>query len=262
MQTPKIALFDSGVGGLNLLSALRKKIFVDYVYFADTKHMPYGSRSSNEIRTLAARIIQFLSAHDPTIIIIACHTISAHALDYLTNLTETPLIGVIDLVCQAAATETKTGKIGILATPATIKSHAHATYLKKISDMINIIEQPCPDLATHIEQNPANPKIPFLIETYAKALLKEAIDTVILGCTHYEVPSVVNEIQKIVGSDVCLIKASDLITTELIKKNLLYKKIKPTTTSIYVTGDPALFFRSMQLLDPSLADAKIKQALI
>jgi len=182
----KIGIFDSGIGGLSLVKKLLTIPGLELVYYADTAHVPYGNRSKEEIQQLSYSAIQFLVEQQVDAVIIACHTASTNALDYLKE--RFPTIYFIDVV-ELIINQTRLyspKKIGILGTHATIASGIHKNLLLRTLPECEIITQECPQLASAIETDYANQTyLPELVKNYCKPLIDGSVDAVLLACTHY-----------------------------------------------------------------------------
>ncbi len=181
-----IGVFDSGAGGLTILSALRKELpFENYVYFGDTAHCPYGTRSEEDIIALSVQANKFLIEQGAKLIVVACNTASQAALSTLRATFSVPFIGVVPAV-KPAARATKKGRIGIAAT----NQAAKALYLRQLIDEfaggIEVFAVGCPELVTLVERGELDG--PIVEETVKEALdplLKEDVDVIVLGCTHF-----------------------------------------------------------------------------
>lgn len=181
----RIGLFDSGVGGLSILIPLAQQFPAEYVYVADNKYMPYGNKSSSYIIERALIITQFLIECDVDLVIIACNAAYCSAYQKLqAYFPHVPLVSIVDPIVNYAVHETKSKKISILATQATINSGLYKQKLYALDKDLEIFEQSCPDLALNIEQN--NEKaVNNLLVQYTKSMSENKIDTVLLACTHY-----------------------------------------------------------------------------
>lgn len=213
-----IGIFDSGIGGLTVLKEIKRLLpFYDLVYFGDTARVPYGNRSSALINQYAQEDANFLIKMGAKIIVVACNTVSAVALENLRNNFPVPIFGVIQPALRAALQVTKSGRIGVIATRATISSNAFTKELKvlnlhgkenitdsninvpafvrrqqqikKTADQkIKIFYQIAPLLVPLIEENYIyKSEAVKIIKQYLQPLKKEQIDTLILGCTHYPI---------------------------------------------------------------------------
>ena len=191
MDSRAIGVFDSGLGGLTAVSALRELLpGEDVVYFGDTGRVPYGTRSAETIFRYAAQDVRFLLGHELKCIVVACGTVSSVALPQLLEMTDIPILGVIEPAVRAAVRATKNGRIGVVGTSATIRSGTYREGLLAANPGLEIISKPCPLLVP-------------LVEEYVSPLLKQNIDTLILGCTHY--PLLTGIFSKLCGPDVALI---------------------------------------------------------
>lgn len=184
-----IGVFDSGIGGL---SALRHMMAAmpnrDFVYLGDTARVPYGNKSAETVTQYARQCAAFLMSHDVCMIVVACNTASAVALDVLQREITVPVVGVIDPAAVKALDVTRTGRIGVIGTRATIGSHAYESSLAQHARdrEVYVVSQPCPLFVPLVEEGWLNHRATELIaEEYLQRLRDEDVDTVVLGCTHY-----------------------------------------------------------------------------
>lgn len=195
----KIGVFDSGYGGLTILDAIRKELpQYDYLYLGDNARAPYGTHSFDVIYRYTLQAVKYLFEHDCTLVILACNTASAKALRTIQQ-HDLPLInksraqkvnvlGVIRPTVEAVPTITKTGHVGILATPATVSSESYVLELEKIAPDLTIVQHACPLWVPLIEAGEHNePGAKYFIGKYLREILAKdpQIDTLVLGCTHY-----------------------------------------------------------------------------
>ena len=203
----KIGIFDSGYGGLTILDAIRKEIpQYDYLYLGDNARAPYGTHSFDVIYRYTLQAVKYLIEHDCALIILACNTASAKALRTIQQ-NDLPIIndkngdaalngemmkrnvlGVIRPTVEAVPSITKTGHVGILATPATVSSESYVLELKKLSDGLVVTQQPCPLWVPLIENGEhQHAGADYFVDLYLREILAKdpQIDTLILGCTHY-----------------------------------------------------------------------------
>lgn len=179
----KIGMFDSGVGGLTVLSSFLKKIpNVEYIYVGDTKRVPYGGKSHDTILQFCHEIIHFLLSKQVDIIVIACNTASALCLEDLESVYQIPIIGVV-LPTIEYVNNLKLKSIGVIGTSSTIKSQIYET---KLIDK-NVMSRACPIFVPMIEEDIKRPDILELMIDYYLADIKGSIDALILGCTHYPI---------------------------------------------------------------------------
>jgi glutamate racemase len=194
-----IGVFDSGVGGLSVLRALRAQMPEESIlYFGDQEHVPYGPRSMAQIQSFSEGITKFLLNHDSKLIVVACNTASAAALTYLRGrFPSVSFVGMEPAVKPAAET-TKTGKVGVLATPATFQGALYASVVERFGAGVELFQHTCPGLVSQIEKGELDSNATrAILEDALFPMLEKNIDTVVLGCTHY--PFVIPLIEQIVG---------------------------------------------------------------
>ena len=228
-----IGIFDSGVGGLTVFKEIRKRFPTeDIIYFGDMARVPYGPKSKETIIQYSIQNAQFLLQKGVKIIVIACNTSSAMALDVLKNHTDVFVIGVIKAGAKKAVETTKTGRIGVIGTDGTVNSHAYLNAIKDIQSDVFVIEKSTPLFVPLAEEGWHESHITKQIaEIYLKDILAEDIDTLVLGCTHY--PILKKTIQEVCGEKICLIDSAEAVSNDLkiyidshkndtIGKNLFY----------------------------------------
>ncbi|HEX5809422.1 MAG TPA: glutamate racemase [Anaerolineales bacterium] len=194
-----IGIFDSGVGGISVLRAIREQMPAEsIIYFGDQGHVPYGSRSVAQIQSFSEGITRFLLDGAAKIIVVACNTASAAALKHLRGkFPEIEFIGMEPAV-KPAAERTLTGKVGVLATPATFQGALYASVVERFANGVELFQDTCPGLVQQIEAgNLSGEETRQILEAALLPMLANNIDTVVLGCTHY--PFVIPLIQEIVG---------------------------------------------------------------
>ncbi len=187
----KIGVFDSGVGGLTVLAALLRQIpSADYVYLGDTARLPYGSKSQTTIARYAVSSARFLIEEGAEFLVIACNTASALALDAIRDAVRIPVLGVIETGANAAQASSKTGDVLVIATDATVQSHAYQTACAERT--LRAFEKACPLLVPLVEEGwIEHPVTLEVLRIYLSELLEQARvndmkpDTLVLGCTHY-----------------------------------------------------------------------------
>lgn len=217
MNTAAIGLFDSGVGGLSVLKAVRQQLpGENLLYFADQMHVPYGPRPIEEVRAFSEAITRWLLAQGVKLIVIPCNTASAAALQHLRKtFPEVPFIGMEPAV-KPAAEQTQTGVVGVLATPVTFQGELYASVLERFAQGVTVLQNTCPGLVTQIEQGAvAAPETRRILEQALSPMLAQNIDTVVLGCTHY--PFVIPLIQEITGPGVRVIDPSPAIARQVVR---------------------------------------------
>ena len=224
MNNP-IGIFDSGIGGLTVVKELIKLMpNENLVYFGDTARVPYGTRSTKLIKQYALEDAAFLEQFNIKLLIIACNTASAIAVDLLESSLTIPVTGVIEPVVSAALSQSKNKRIGVIGTTATVNSQAYNRKIVQLKTDTKVYGQPCPLLVPLVEEGWIEDEITRLtIRKYLDPLLKEKIDTIILGCTHF--PVLKDLIQAEVGSDVTLIDSGQE-TAKVVQKMLEDMKIQ------------------------------------
>ncbi len=240
-----IGVFDSGVGGLTVVRALTQLLpHENIVYFGDTARVPYGPKSPQVVRDYALQDTEILLQHNVKIIVIACNTVSAIALDVVQKRAKLPVFGVIQPGAEAAVRSTKTKKVGIIGTVGTILSNAYTHAIHAIDSSITVIGQPCPLFVPLAEEGMIEHKATELIaKEYLFPLVTEKIDTLVLGCTHY--PILKPTIKKQLPETVTLIDSAEA-TAEVVKtfletNNLLNpSNIKPNL-QFFVSDVPHKF---------------------
>lgn len=215
MKKEAIGIFDSGVGGLTVFSAIREKFpDEDLIYFGDTARVPYGPKSRNTIIEYSIQNARFLNSFQVKLIIVACNTSSAIAIDELRKKFAVPVIGVLEPGADQAVRRTRNKRIGIIGTEGTINSNAYQDEMRKIVPEIETFALPCPLFVPIVEEGWHDHQIADIItREYLNPLLTKEIDTLVLGCTHYPVLKPV--IQKIVGEQVVLIDSAEAVTSHL-----------------------------------------------
>jgi len=210
-----IGVFDSGVGGISVLKAIREHMPEEpVIYFGDQGHVPYGSRSIEQIQNFSEAITRFLLGQGAKIIVVACNTASAAALKYLREkFPDIPLVGMEPAV-KPAAEHTQTGRVGVLATPATFQGALYASVVERFANGVVLLQDTCPGLVQQIEQgNLDGEETRRILEQALLPMLEKNIDTVVLGCTHY--PLVIPLIQQIVGNRVRVIDPAPAVAKQV-----------------------------------------------
>ena len=203
-----IGVFDSGIGGLTVVKALRDLLPREEIYYiGDTARVPYGSKSASTVERYSFEIARMLLAENAKAIVVACNSASAVALPRLQEKLSVPLLGVIEPGAAAAAKATKTGRIGVIGTRATIKSCAYESALRQLNKDLEIIARPCPLLVPLIEEGWLRDDVTDrAIARYLTPLVDSGIDTLVLGCTHY--PLLREAFARFLGSSVTLVDSA------------------------------------------------------
>ncbi len=222
LKDAPIGVFDSGFGGLTVVREIMRQIPNEkIIYFGDTARVPYGSKSKETVTRFSRQITNFLQTQNVKTIVVACNTASAYALDELEKEIDIPIIGVVKPGAKVAADTTKNGKVGVIATSATIGSEIYTTYIKKIKPEVSVTGKACPLFVPLVEEGLLeDPVTDEIASRYLLELIDIDIDTLILGCTHY--PLIRNTIQRVVGEKVTLVNPAYETAREL--KLLLEEK--------------------------------------
>lgn len=242
-QQASIGVFDSGVGGLTVLRVLQQHLPQEsFLYFADTAHLPYGNRCQAEIVTFARQILTWMTEQGVKMVIVACNTSSALALDIVRTEFNLPILG---LILPGARTAVQRGKrIGIIATAATVASECYPQAILEANPQLQVWQMSCPEFVPLIEQNRIND--PYTLEvarTYLQPLIKSRIDTLIYGCTHY--PHLESVIRKVLPRSVQRIDPARSVVTaaarELELLGLRKQSRQTSSTRFFASGCPEQF---------------------
>ncbi len=245
MNSKPIGVFDSGIGGLTVVHSLTKRLLHEnIVYFGDTARVPYGPKSPLVVREYAAQDVDFLISKDVKMIVIACNTVSAVALDVVMKHAKVPVVGVIIPGAGAAVAATKKRRIGVIGTIGTVNSNAYTNAIRQIDNEVQVFALPCPLFVPLAEEGWINHKVTELVaKEYLFPLRLEKIDTLILGCTHY--PILRDAIQSAVDGNVTLIDSGEATAVEverlLDEKNLRNPSRLRPHLQFFVSDLPAKF---------------------
>ena len=210
-----LGIYDSGVGGLTVLRALSELLPQEnLIYFADQAKVPYGDRPLEEVRALAEGVTRYLMDQGAKLIVIACNTASAAALKHLRALyPDFPFVGMEPAV-KPAAEQTLSKKVGVLATPSTFQGEMYASVVERFAQDVEVFQATCPGLVRQIEKGYlGTPKTRRILEGALKPMLKEGVDTLVMGCTHF--PFVIPLIREIAGEDVRVIDPAPAVARQV-----------------------------------------------
>ncbi len=240
---PAIGVFDSGVGGLSVLRAIRSQMPAQpVIYFGDQAHVPYGPRPLEEVRAFSEAVTRFLLDQGARLVVVACNTASAAALHHLRAVfPDVPFVGMEPAVKPAAET-TQSGVVGVLATPATFQGSLYASVVERFAQGVTILKDTCPGLVGQIERGSLDgAETRAILEKALAPMLAQGIDTVVLGCTHY--PFVIPLIQQIAGPGVRVIDPAPAVARQagrlLEQHNWLAPNGSPAALRFITSGDPA-----------------------
>lgn len=241
-QQLPIGVFDSGVGGLTVLKELQKQLPQEsFLYFGDTANVPYGTRSRTEILSFVRQILHWMTAQPIKMAIMACNTSSALALDEVRAEFDIPILGLILPGARAAVKQGK--RIGVIATPATVASDSYPQAIQEVNAAAQVVQAACPEFVPLIECNRIRePETLHIVRQRLKPLLRQDIDTLVYGCTHY--PHLSDVIQSILPAHVKTIDPAVYITAaakqELELLQLQCWRTSPSTR-FFVSGCPEQF---------------------
>lgn len=241
-----IGVFDSGVGGLTVLRALVDTIgSEEFIYLGDTAHVPYGTKSNEVISRFSRESSEFLLARGIKLLVVACNTSSAVALDQIAGTTMVPVVGVIEPGARAAVRASKSGKIGVIGTDATIASGAYTRTIQRMRPDAEIYTRACPLLVPLVEEGWTDNEIAErTVAIYLESLLASGIDTLLLGCTHY--PLLSGTFERVLGPNVRIVDSARA-TAETVRARLaalgLGRKQGAGRQSFFVTEAPDRFIR-------------------
>lgn len=253
MDERAIGIFDSGLGGLTAARVIRALMPGEHIiYFGDSGRMPYGSRSKEEIASMSCEIAEFLMSMNVKAMLVACGTITTNALDELRSRFPVPFFGVVDAACTAALRASSNGRVGVIATEASIRSGAYEKKLCSMSPDVRVTSLACPPFAAMVESGHFSRGDETAEKTVAEVLepLKGTdIDTLLLGCTHY--PLLSDIIGDCLGDDVQLIsagaEAASALEKYLRKNSMLAAPSASGGEEYYTSGDLDAFAKSAAL---------------
>ncbi len=255
-----IGIFDSGVGGLSVLREIRRELpETDIIFLADQEHVPYGSRSLEEVRLFSRAITQFLLNEGCALIVVACNTASAAALHYLREVFPgIPFVGMEPAV-KPAAEQTHTGVVGVLATPATFQGALYASVVERFANGVTLLQDTCPGLVNRIEAGDLTGSATrSILENALRPMLANNIDTIVLGCTHY--PFIIPLIREIAGKDVRVIDPAPAVArqTKRMMANLenASQSIKKGKVLALTSGEPAQFKHFLSQVGEEIVEVK------
>ncbi len=240
-----IAILDSGVGGLTVVKEVMRQLPQEKViYFGDTARAPYGPRDPQEVLQFTQQIVDYLLQFQPKMMVIACNTATAVAIEAIRACTTIPVVGVISPGVRAAIKMTKMGSIGVIGTEGTIRSQAYDHALTTISPSVSVFSQACPRLVPLVESGVFEGEEAMqIVEESLKPLKGQAMDCLILGCTHY--PFLMKVIASVMGPQVNLISSAEEtaqeVSTILSHSGMLAQHVNVPVHQFFCSGDPLLF---------------------
>jgi glutamate racemase len=260
-----IGIFDSGIGGLTVVKAVQAVLPAErLIYFGDTARVPYGPKSQVTIRKYAREDTEILMRYQPKLIIVACNTVSALALDVVEQSAgDIPVIGVLRAGAELAAQLTQSGRIGVIGTQATIGSNAYSCAIRDENEALEIFPKACPLFVPLAEEGFIDhPATRLVAEEYLSVFTSKNIDTLVLGCTHY--PILRKIIESITGQKITIIDSAEAVAKKarelLAIRNILNRNTDHALPHLMVSDLPQKFrelyrlFMGTELPDVELVD--------
>ncbi len=260
LNSAAIGIFDSGIGGLSVAQAVRQLLPNEQlIYVADSGHAPYGEKTDDDIYQRMQAITQHLVACGVKAIVVACNTATTAAIKELRAHYALPIIGIEPGV-KPAVQVSKTGVVGVLATPRTLLTPAFVHLAQRYVGQAKILLQPCPAFVPNIEALELDGTVMReLVTGYIQPLLAQGADTLVLGCTHYNF--IADMIADVAGPTVTIVRTEFAVAKQLqhrlAQAQLLNTVAKVGADSFYTSGDPGLFNRQLLRLWPDVATANL-----
>lgn len=260
-----IGIFDSGVGGLTVARAIIDQLPNEsIIYFGDTARGPYGPRPLAEVRNFALEIMDQLIESGVKAIVIACNTASAAMLRDARERYSIPVIEVIQPAVRRAVSASRSGRVGVIGTQTTIDSRAYEDAFAA-APQLELITMACPEFVSFVERGETSgPDVTAAAVRYLTPLKEQAIDTLVLGCTHY--PLLAGVISYVMGNEVTLVSSADETARDLyrvlVERDLLHDKSEPPTHRFVASGDPESFAKlARRFLGPEVVEVKSSDSL-
>jgi glutamate racemase len=240
-----IGVFDSGVGGLTVVRAVldllpRERI----LYLGDNARFPYGPRPNEEIRAYALEIAAYLVSRDVKMLVVACNSVEVTAIRDVADAAGVPVIGVVEPGARAGVNATRNGRIGVIATEATIRSGAYDVAVASARTSARVFSRACPAFVGFVERgDTSSDALLSVAREYLEPLREEGVDTLILGCTHY--PMLSGLIQYVIGDEIVLVSSAEETAKDvyaaLVEADLLRPAADAPEHEFLTTGDPQRF---------------------
>ena len=246
-----IGVFDSGVGGLTVLQEIRRHLPLEpTIYMADLLHFPYGPRSLEEVRGFALDIIGDLQARDVKLVVIACNTATAAAINQARERFEVPIVGVIRPGAQAAVEATRRNRIGVISTEGTRRSQEYLHAIKELDPMVGVYSKACPELVDLVENGEADsPRAERVLREDLAEIVEFGADVLVLGCTHY--PPLRPVIERVFPNMFTIVDSAST-TAAKVERHLEHSRMRATAPDpqhqVLVTGHPEAFDRAAAIL--------------
>ncbi|HEV7677895.1 MAG TPA: glutamate racemase [Candidatus Dormibacteraeota bacterium] len=241
-----IGVFDSGVGGLTVLRELRRQLPGErLIYLADLVHFPYGPRYQDEVRGFAHRIIEHLQSYDVKLVVIACNTATAAALQSAREHFDVPIVGVIAPGAQAAVQHTRNGRVAVISTEGTFASQQYLHAIKEANPGVGVLTKAAPDLVDIVEHGDADtPRAEAALRAHLEEVFDWGADTLVLGCTHY--PLLRPALARVVGKRLRVVDSAETTAARvqrIVKVNRLASGAADDAGAplLLTTGEPDRF---------------------
>jgi len=249
MDNRPIGIFDSGVGGLSILQEVKKLLPKEnFIFVADQKNVPYGGKTKKQLQNYVDKIMSFFVQQNAKIVIVACNTATVYAIDFMREKYKMPIIGTVPVI-KTLGKISKTKKTAVFSTPATAKSVYLKNLIKKFADGMTVYRVGGTGLEELIETGDLkNKKIDKILHQSLEPLLRNHVDAIALGCTHY--PFLTRQIQKIVGKKVQIVDSGGAVArrTKAILENNRIVGNKKGEDFFYTTGNKQKFAKAIKLL--------------
>jgi glutamate racemase len=243
-----IAVFDSGLGGLSVVRELRRLLPTeDIVYFGDTARVPYGIKSRRTVAKFALEDARFLLQFDPKLMVAACNTASALAMDELDEKLSVPVVGVVKPGARAAVQLAEGAPVAVIGTEATVSSGAYTAAIRSLAAQVEVIAQACPLFVPLVEEGRGSddPIVKLTVETYLSPLREAGVHVIVLGCTHY--PLLREAITAYLGREVHLVESgretAQAVCEVLQRADNLCELDRTGSLQCYVSDNPTRFRR-------------------
>lgn len=253
-DTRPIGILDSGVGGLTVLRAIRDRLPLERtIYVGDLLHFPYGPRYQDEVKGFAFGIIRYLESRDVKLVVIACNTATAAALNQAREVFDVPIIGVISPGAQAAVEATERGVVGVISTEGTRASQEYLHAIKELDPMVGVYQKACPELVDIVEAGDANsPRAEAALRRDLAEIAALSADVLVLGCTHY--PLLRPAIERVFDGRFTLVDSAST-TAAMVERRLDHARMRaeaadgpPHAHELLVTAVPERFGEVAEIL--------------
>ena len=262
MNRAPIGIFDSGIGGLTVTRAIYDRLPGEStIYFGDTARVPYGPKSPETVRRYSLEILQWLVGQGVKLVVVACNTSTAHALEALRGASPVPVLGVIEPGARAAVAATSRGSVGVIGTAGTIASNAYRRAIQARSPALVVEQVACPLLVPLVEEGWFDrPATELVAREYLTPLMARGIDTLVLGCTHY--PLLKPLLGRVMGPQVRLIDSAEetarAVAELLVDSDLSASPGSPVYHRFVVSDDEPRFRQvGSRFIGETLASAEV-----